>query len=1255
MDKPNYFQSYNKVIGATGEQLAPGAVPPHPVLAPSIAPGGITGGLNGGITGGITAGIPGGIAGGITGSITAGVPAAIAGGVGNVNVASMASIMQTPGFANLVQQAIRNQLENQAAAQQLAATQQYQLNGVSGAQQLLLTPQQTLAQPIVIPPQPTVLVNGVSETLKKVTELAHRQFQSGNYSDAEKYCNLVFQSDQQNLPILLLLSAINFQTKNLEKSMQYSMLAIKVNNQCAEAYSNLGNYYKEKGHLAEALENYKMAVKLKPEFIDAYINLAAALVSGGDLEQAVTAYFNALQINPDLYCVRSDLGNLLKAMGRLEEAKVNQNKFIWSNTKIFFLQVCYLKAIETQPQFAVAWSNLGCVFNSQGEIWLAIHHFEKAVTLDPNFLDAYINLGNVLKEARIFDRAVSAYLRALNLSGNHAVVHGNLACVYYEQGLLDLAIDTYKKRALNIILNMNCTNNILSMINGYLEEFSDLFMRVMFSDCRNYVNNNFCLICLLKKDNTTFPAMFCFQLCPTHADSQNNLANIKREQGKIEDATRLYLKALEIYPEFAAAHSNLASILQQQGKLQDAILHYKEAIRISPTFADAYSNMGNTLKEMGDSSAAIACYNRAIQINPAFADAHSNLASIHKDAGNMAEAIQSYSTALKLKPEFPDAFCNLAHCLQIICDWHDYDRRVRKLVQIVEDQLGKKRLPSVHPHHSMLYPLSHATRIAIASKHASLCFDKVHVQMLGKTPLIHADRFSIKKGQRLRIGYVSSDFGNHPTSHLMQSIPGMHDRNRVEVFCYALSVNDGTNFRSKLMAESEHFVDLSQVPCNGKAAEKIAHDGIHILINMNGYTKGARNEIFALRPAPIQVMWLGYPSTSGATFMDYIITDAVTTPLRLACAFTEKLAYMPHTFFIGDHAQMLRHLTEKVVVKDKEATERDSCLIMNTANMDPILAKSEIKEQVLDTEVVSGPNKELVRAEMVLPVLEVPTEPIKQMIMTGQMTMNVMEDMNVQNGLGQVSIPLKKSLKVQQLNLFQSQMHHKAATGEEIPNSVLLTSRAQYQLPDDAIVFCNFNQLYKIDPSTLDMWIKILENVPKSILWLLRFPYQGEEHIRKYCVERGLEPSRIVFSNVAAKEEHVRRGQLADVCLDTPLCNGHTTGMDILWTGTPMVTMPLESLASRVATSQLYALGVPELVAKTKAEYVDIATRLGNDADHLAAMRAKVWMARTTSTLFDVKQYCHDMEDLLDLMWKRYESGLPVDHIENNTVTPVGL
>lgn len=1057
-----------------------------------------------------------------------------------------------------------------------------QLSVVAAVQKAQQQQQQTVATiaNVVSPPNMNVI------DIPTLTELAHREYQAGDYLNAEQHCNAIWQLEPRNIGILLLLSSIHYQLKNFDKSMQFSQLAISANPHCAEAYSNLGNVYKERNMLSEALDNYRMAVQLKPDFIDGYINLAAALVQVSDMESAVTAYMSALQYNPDLYCVRSDLGNLLKAMGRLEEAKV-----------------CYLKAIETQPQFAVAWSNLGCVFNAQGEIWLAIHHFEKAVQLDPNFLDAYINLGNVLKEARIFDRAVAAYLRALNIAGNHAVVHGNLACVYYEQGLIDLAIDMYRKA---IELQPNFPDAYCNLANALKE-------KGLVSEAEAAYNT-------------------ALQLCPTHADSQNNLANIKREQGKIEEATRLYLKALEIYPEFAAAHSNLASILQQQGKLQDAINHYKEAIRIAPTFADAYSNMGNTLKEMGDVGGALQCYTRAIQINPGFADAHSNLASIHKDSGNIPEAISSYSTALKLKPDFPDAFCNLAHCLQIICDWTDYDNRMKKLVSIVEDQLQKKRLPSVHPHHTMLYPLTHEQRMAIAAKHAQLCIEKV--QVFHKPPYTFPARNSVRKGSRLRIGYVSSDFGNHPTSHLMQSIPGMHNRENVEVFCYALSANDGTNFRQKLMNESEHFVDLSQITCNSKAADRIHDDGIHILINMNGYTKGARNEIFALRPAPLQVMWLGYPGTSGAPFMDYIITDAVTSPVELEHAYSEKLAYMPHTFFIGDHQQMLKHLTERVILKEKNDSipiSKDTVTVVNSVNLEPLLAKAEVvKPFVREAEVVHGPEKDMRKTEVVLPVIEIPTtEPLKQMIGSGMIAGSV-EGIPVQNGLTTLN-----------------QTHVKAATGEEVPHTILVTSRQQYGLPEDAVVFCNFNQLYKIDPPTLVMWCEILKQVPNSVLWLLRFPFHGEPNVTRFCDERGIDVRRIVFSNVAAKEEHVRRGQLADVCLDTPLCNGHTTGMDILWTGTPMVTMPMETLASRVASSQLYALGVPELVARSRDDYVRIATRLGTDREYLSQIRAKVWKARTTSTLFNVRQYCADMEALLHRMWKRYAEGLPPDHLLN--------
>ncbi|XP_015125871.1 UDP-N-acetylglucosamine--peptide N-acetylglucosaminyltransferase 110 kDa subunit isoform X1 [Diachasma alloeum] len=1005
-------------------------------------------------------------------------------------------------------------------------------------------------------------------------ELAHREYQAGDYENAERHCMQLWRQETNNTGVLLLLSSIHFQCRRLEKSAHYSSLAIKQNPLLAEAYSNLGNVYKERGQLQDALENYRHAVRLKPDFIDGYINLAAALVAAGDMEQAVQAYVTALQYNPDLYCVRSDLGNLLKALARLDEAKA-----------------CYLKAIETRPDFAVAWSNLGCVFNAQGEIWLAIHHFEKAVALDPNFLDAYINLGNVLKEARIFDRAVAAYLRALNLSPNNAVVHGNLACVYYEQGLIDLAIDTYRRA---IELQPNFPDAYCNLANA------------------------------LKEKGQVVEAEECYntalRLCPTHADSLNNLANIKREQGYIEEATRLYLKALEVFPEFAAAHSNLASVLQQQGKLNEALMHYKEAIRIQPTFADAYSNMGNTLKEMQDIQGALQCYTRAIQINPAFADAHSNLASIHKDSGNIPEAIQSYRTALKLKPDFPDAYCNLAHCLQIACDWTDYEARMKKLVSIVAEQLDKNRLPSVHPHHSMLYPLSHDFRKAIAARHANLCIEKIHV--LHKQPF----KYPREAGQRLKIGYVSSDFGNHPTSHLMQSIPGLHDKNNVEIFCYALSTDDGTNFRSKIARESEHFIDLSQTPCNGKAADRINNDGIHILVNMNGYTKGARNEIFALRPAPIQVMWLGYPGTSGASFMDYLITDEVTSPLELASQYSEKLAYMPHTYFIGDHKQMFPHLKERLILADKlglKGKVADNVAVINATDLSPMIENTMVKE-IREIIVADSKNKPV---EISLKVAELPTTtPIETMIASGQCQMSV-NGVVVQNGMAPTPV------------------NTKTATGEEVPQNIVITTRQQYGLPEDAVVYCNFNQLYKIDPLTLHMWAYILKHVPNSVLWLLRFPAVGEPNLQATAQQLGLAPGRILFSNVAAKEEHVRRGQLADVCLDTPLCNGHTTSMDVLWTGTPVVTLPGETLASRVAASQLNTLGCPELVARTRHEYQEIAVRLGTDREYLKAIRAKVWKARSESPLFDCKMYAMGMEMLYKRMWERFARGEKPDHI----------
>ena len=276
-------------------------------------------------------------------------------------------------------------------------------------------------------------------------------------------------------------------------------------------------------------------------------------------------------------------------------------------------------------------------------------------------------------------------------------------------------------------------------------------------------------------------------------------------------------------------------------------------------------------------------------------------------------------------------------------------------------------------------------------------------------------------------------------------------------------------------------------------------------------------------------MWLGYPGTSGATYMDYIITDRITSPLGYADHYSEKFACMPHTFFVGDHKQMFPHLIQDVT--------------------------HEKRNDTTITQISEASSVSVTTSAAVLQYIDERIEKRKEEVAGTK------------------------------------------DSGERVPDQIPQMARSTYGLPDNAFVFCNFNQLYKIDPATFESWCNILKRVPNSVMWLLRFPQVGETNVKAQAVAHGVEEDRIVFSNVAPKEEHVRRGQLGDVCLDTPLCNGHTTGMDVLWAGCPMVTLPLETLASRVASSQLHALGVPELVAKSRRHYEDIAVKLGTEPD----------------------------------------------------------
>lgn len=182
-----------------------------------------------------------------------------------------------------------------------------------------------------------------------------------------------------------------------------------------------------------------------------------------------------------------------------------------------------------------------------------------------------------------------------------------------------------------------------------------------------------------------------------------------------------------------------------------------------------------------------------------------------------------------------------------ICDWSTREADFARLTELLSIQLASTRtVPCIQPFHSLAYPLSLSEMQSIAQRYARRALMNVSLSDINF-------KYRAKpKSVRLKIGYVSSDFGNHPLSHLMQSVFGLHNSNKYEIYCYTLSSKDNSHWEKRIESDCEHYIDISQMH-SAEAAELINSHNIHILINLNGYTKGAKNEIFALRPAPIQV------------------------------------------------------------------------------------------------------------------------------------------------------------------------------------------------------------------------------------------------------------------------------------------------------------------------------------------------------------------------------------------------------------------
>lgn len=342
------------------------------------------------------------------------------------------------------------------------------------------------------------------------------------------------------------------------------------------------------------------------------------------------------------------------------------------------------------------------------------------------------------------------------------------------------------------------------------------------------------------------------EIAPDFIHSMNGIAISLAAVGNHGEAEKFYRRALEIKPDFAEAHVNLANLLKLHGKRKDAEAHFEKALALQPRSLPALVNLGNLYKDEGRIAEAIAKYKAVLELQPGFAPAHNNLANLYKDRGESGAALEQFRLAIRSDPSLVDAHSNLL--------------------------LG-------------LHYTAEASPEEIYREH--LGWARAHADPLAGEQRLHANDPDPER--RIRIGYVSPDFRRHPVAYFMEPVLENHDRARFEIVCYA-NVERPDQVTKRLREKADLWRDLRGVR-DDQAAALARRDGIDILVDLAGHTAFSRMRMFARKPAPVQVSWLGYPNTTGLAAMDYRLSDGYADPPGLADRLhTERIIRLPRGF-----------------------------------------------------------------------------------------------------------------------------------------------------------------------------------------------------------------------------------------------------------------------------------------------------------------------------------------------------------------------
>ncbi len=628
------------------------------------------------------------------------------------------------------------------------------------------------------------------------------------------------------------------------------------------------------------------------------------------------------------------------------------------------------------------------------------------------------------------------------------------------------------------------------------------------------------------------------------AEYYGNLGVAFEKMDRLEESQRAYEKALEIKPDYVEALLNLGIVLSRRNDFAKAIAIYVTATQLAPYSFEAWHNLGIAYSEADNDQSALSAYEHAVQLNPINSNVFANMGLVFVKQGKLADARIAFEKAVQLDSSHVQANKQLAIIFRSQQQYSEAIRHARQALLSSNDDLECKLLligllqqthawdaltgtlnPGViadqmlemttrtsknshetseafgiHPASQMLplvSPLSILSLPCEVAPHVNLAFAKrwAASQSLGHRA---GRRVPAKANvhRKLRIGYLSADFRAHPVGYCLAELIESHDRDRFEVFAYSNGHDDGSEIRQRLVKAFDQWRELSHLSVQA-SAEQIRSDEIDILVDLHGYTEGARTPILSLRPAPIQVNYLGFPGTMGANFIDYILVDEYVSPKENRNVFQETPIYLPGCYLPRDGQ------------------------------------RSNISRQ---------------------------------------------------------------------------------------------WNRSEVALPEDAFVFCAFSSPHKMTAEIFDCWLRILSQVPKSVLWLRCSSADADNLLRARARRSELDSNRLIFAPIVSMQEHLGRQRLADLFLDTFPYNQHSTAQDALAMGLPLLTMSGSNFPSRVAGSLLANLDLLDLISTNISDYEKKAVDYALDREYQKRVRERLKVALDHGKLANGKSSAQKIE-----------------------------